>query len=181
MEEKKLSDRNQFIQDSLQNIREVNIPLEKDEQEEPESNKEGFESTNNGQKPIEPAPTFISDYLVSSQNSDQMDGLIDEIQTLVEHHGASATTNKNGISSPLGLKGKYKKLIVLSGKLTNTPTSLDQSAISTEYLYSIKIYDIESSKLLNSRNDRIVSVGFSESENAEKIKKQVLPQIKSLL
>ncbi len=73
-------------------------------------------------------------------------------------------------------------MVVLSGNM-NSKIKLDrpkcnQHCICLQYK---NLPNIESSSLLKSKNDRIVSVGFSESENAEKIKVQVISQIKTLL
>jgi hypothetical protein len=52
-------------------------------------------------------PTLISEYLIS-QNSNQLDGLVNEIQTLIvlNGHSVSLTQNESDINS--NITGRYK-------------------------------------------------------------------------
>jgi hypothetical protein len=124
---------------------------------------------------------IISEYLIFSQNTNQIDGLLNEIQNSIELKGHSSTISNKQDVTISSLKGHYKRLLSINGSLITNRSSIDQNTLSTIYNYTIKFYDVETGKLVNSANERVSTVGFSEFENLETVKKSVLKKIKSFL
>jgi len=126
---------------------------------------------------------FIADYLISNTNNNQLEDLLQDIQTIVEQAGNSAMINNNENTAFQNLNGKYNRLITISVKLdyNTVPNTTDSRTISTSYSYSIKSYEVGSMKLINAITDAGVQPGFSKEETVLQIKKKIIPQIKSLL
>lgn len=129
------------------------------------------------------AESFMSDYLITTGNENQLQDLVYEVQNLIEEEGASVTTKFLENTSFNNLKGKYKKLIIVTSRIESKSTSIDASAISTRLSYTVKLYELtdDSETLLKSVSDSVPVVGFSESENIEILKQKILPKLKTIL
>lgn len=137
--------------------------------------------TNPQSKTTVESRTFISDYILIGSNTNQIENIISDIQTNLEEKGNTVTFSNEVINFP-AFKGKYKNLIMVDTRITGSrETSIDARLINTRFSCLIKIYDIETGKLINAINETDSETGFSESENIEKIRKLIITKLKSLL
>jgi hypothetical protein len=122
------------------------------------------------------------DYLLICQ-SDSVCDYLNNIQDILSLKGYS--THKDGFATykPADeeLEGYYKKVILLSGSVTSATSSISAKVITTTFEYTLRLYDVKEKKYLVSKNERIVVVGFSNSENQNKLKNSFSQKLKQLL
>lgn len=117
------------------------------------------------------------DYLIVD-NSNSIEGLQNEIEDILKRKGNSSII-ENDIKKAQQ-NHTFKKMIVISLSVSTKKTSVDETALSTKCNYNISIYDMsENKKLISTKIDNITVVGFSENENQQKIKKQIINKINS--
>lgn len=121
------------------------------------------------------------DYLITTQNSHEINGILTAIKNAFELNGTSSQISETSHVSLSSLRGQFKRYISVTSSLNNQKSSIDENTLSTSYSYTINIYDVKTEKLIKTTSDKILTIGFSESENAEKIKDLFVLKIKSLL
>jgi hypothetical protein len=127
---------------------------------------------------------FVADYLISGASSNQMEDILDDIQTMIEKEGHTAVLNsKNESTSFQALKSRYNKLVLVTVKLTfsSLPNTTDSRTVSTSYSYSIKSYDVHSGRVVAAITDSNVQPGFSKEETISQIRKSIISSLKDKL
>lgn len=138
-------------------------------------------NTQQSNKHIQSTPKLIADYFVTSQNTNEVDGLLSQVQSLIENNGHSVFVGEYDGSPISNLKGSYKKAVFISSTKDTHTTSIDDNLKTTNYTYSIKVYDIATGKLIKNISDNGGLAGSSERINIGNILEQITPKIKSQL
>lgn len=123
----------------------------------------------------------IKDCIIIDLASNKQNWFIEEINNNLNEKGliTSITTNDN--SEVNEYKSAYKNVIKVTYSLKSNPTSIDANAISTQFSYSISIFNPVNSHLIKRISNKIVKVGFSEDENIEKIKNEISTSLTQIL
>lgn len=122
---------------------------------------------------------LLADFLIITTKNNQLYEIVYDLRAAIQQMGSSVAF-KNAEDIRLeNLKGRYRRLVEVDVKFSNMESTFDSRVTSTNYSYSVIIYDIETGKATTSLNDTGVEVGFSEAENITKIKKLIVKKLKT--
>lgn len=95
------------------------------------------------------------------------------------------TTEKTEFESSLPaneeLHGYYKKVVLLNGTISTNTSSISEKMLTSTFQFTLKIYDVKLGKFIMSQSDKVIGLGFNETEIKDKLIKTFTEKINSIL